>query len=80
MDIEEAAVIIADSLKGINPRIRKRKSYRFFKELYEWLKTNPSPDDIMREVFRILNEKQAFGTATNAHYARESMELVLNDE
>ena len=71
---------IADSLKGINPRIRKRLTYRFFKELYEWLKTNPPPEEILWRLFKILDDRRVFGSATNAKYARESIELILSEK
>jgi len=71
---------IADSLKGINPRIRKRQSYRFFKKLYEWLKTSPPPEEILWKLFKILDDRHVFGSAANAEYARESIELILSEK
>jgi len=70
---------IADSLKGINPRIRKRRSYRYFKKLYKWLKTNPTPEEVLWKVYEILDRSHAFGSVQNAMYARESIELIVQD-
>ena len=60
-------------------RIRKRASYRFFQQLYEFLKDSPSVADIMRKFNDILDAKRSYGSGRNARYAEESLELVLRD-
>ena len=60
-------------------KIRNRKSYIAFKELYRFLCNKPSIEDIVRWVFGMMDKSRCFGSIRNASYAKESMELVLND-
>ena len=60
-------------------RTRARASYVFFHELYDFLKGNPRPADILRKVHDILDARWSFGSERNAGYAAESLELVLKD-
>ena len=60
-------------------RIRARPSYHLFKELYGFLKTNPSTADILRKFYEILDKRYNFGSRTHADFAEESLEQVLKD-
>jgi len=60
-------------------RIRRRASYRLFRELYDFLNGRPSTPAIVRKVHDILDARCSFGSERNAEYAAESLELVLKD-
>jgi len=60
-------------------RIRRRASYRLFRELYDFLSGKPSPANVLRKVHDILDARWSFGSERNAVYAAESLELVLKD-
>lgn len=60
-------------------RIRKRASYLFFQQLYDFLNTEPSAADILRKFNDILDSKRSFGSGRNARYAAESLDWVLKD-
>ena len=60
--------------------IRKRESYRFWKELGVWLKTtNPSSADIMKKMFAIMDRRSCFGSIKNSKASEESLELVIKE-
>ena len=60
-------------------RIRSRSSYLLFKQLYDFLKTNPDMTKILRKFYEILDAKKSFGSRRNAGYAVESLEWVIKD-
>lgn len=62
-------------------RVRKRKSYLFWKEVAEDYKnfSDEEREIIMRKINRILDKKRAWGTASHAIWAEESLELLLED-
>ena len=60
-------------------RIRKRASYLFFQQLYDFLKEKPSVPDILRKFHDVLDAKKSFGSRRNAECAAESLEWVLKD-
>ena len=60
-------------------RIRARDSYLLFKEVYDFLKTEPGIRDILKKFYDILNARHSFGSQTNAASAAESLEQVLKD-
>ena len=60
-------------------RIRKRASYRMFKELLDFLNTEPSKADILKEIWKLLDGRFAFGSEKNSDAACESLELLLSD-
>ena len=60
-------------------RIRARVSYLLFKQLYDFLKGNPSVADILRKFHDVLDAGRSFGSRRNAEYAAESLDLVLKD-
>ena len=60
-------------------RIRNRSSYLLFKQLYDFLKTNPDMTKILRKFYEILDAKRSFGSRRNAGYAVESLEWVIKD-
>ena len=60
-------------------RIRARSSYLLFQRFYDFLKTNPDIEEIMRRFYEILDARGGFGSRRNAEYAKESLEWVLRD-
>ena len=67
-------------MKGMTQeqKIRNRMSYHWFHKFYE--ETKDAPTDVMlTKVFELMNSYKAFHTATAAFYARDAMELLIND-
>jgi len=60
-------------------KIRNRRSYIAFKELYRFLSNEPGIKAVMQRVFDMLDARYCFGSIRNANYAAESMKLVLKD-
>jgi len=61
-------------------RIRSRKSYQHFKEIYRFLKRKPRNKTILHKFFSVLDEKYAFGSVKQSLYAEESLKLLIKDE
>ena len=61
-------------------RIRKRATYRVWKEILEFLNTNPSKEAIMRKIYSILDNYRAFGSTQHSIWALESLEQVIRDD
>jgi len=59
--------------------IRKRKSYKQFRELYEWLQTKPEPEKILVKIYNLLDSYHAFSSVANSIYAQESVNQVIWD-
>jgi len=57
-------------------KIRKRVSYKFFKELAEWLKTKPDKIQILKRVNKIIDDYKGFHSQYNSKCALESIELI----
>ena len=82
---ETGAVITEQSGKAAEPegkrarQIRARSSYLLFQQLCDFLKTNPSMENILRKFYETLDAKGGFGSRRNAEYAAESLDLVLED-
>jgi hypothetical protein len=60
-------------------RIRNRKSYMYFKGLMDFLSTNPSKEDILKEFHVAIDIRRGFRYRQQAHYAWESVEQVILD-
>jgi len=60
-------------------KIRNRRSYIAFKELYRFLSNEPGIEAVMQRVFDMLDARYCFGSIRNANYAEESLKLVLKD-
>lgn len=60
-------------------RIRKRRSYKSFSELYKWLNTKPEPKEILVKIYNLLDGYNAFGSIANSIYAQESVNQVIWD-
>jgi len=62
-------------------RIRKRKSYKSFSEIYEWLQTKPEPKpkEILVKIYNLLDSYRAFGSGANSISAQESVNQVIWD-
>jgi len=66
--------------EGGNKRIRQiraRASYHLFRELYDFLKTQPNTAEILKKLYEILDSRHSL---TNAIHAKESLEQVTKDE
>ena len=59
-------------------RIRYRKSYATFKELAVELELKPVAE-CLKAINEFINERGAFGSATNARWAKESLDLLIYD-
>ena len=59
-------------------QIRKRTSYRWFKELYEYLERRPRPDsvEILKMVHGVIDSYRGFHSQYNSDCAMESIELL----
>ena len=60
-------------------RIRKRKTYKEFSELYNWLQTKPKPEAILVKIHNLLDSYHAFGSEANSISAQESVNQVIWD-
>lgn len=59
-------------------QIRKRKSYKMWERIWMEL-TNKRPEEVLVLIWEEMNRARVFGTASNAQYAKESLELFLED-
>jgi hypothetical protein len=60
-------------------RVRKRRSFDFWKNLLEFLKSEPDKREVLFKIWEILDTYQAFGSETNSNYSLESLALVLKE-
>jgi hypothetical protein len=60
-------------------QIRKRQSYNYWKKLYLEIQYPLTAFDILDMIFREIDEYHGFKYATNAFYAKESLELFKHD-
>jgi hypothetical protein len=60
-------------------RVRKRESYAFWKKLHEFFSGDHPAREILEFVHSVLDEQRAFGSETNAWYAKESLFHFLKD-
>ena len=60
-------------------QIRKRKSYQRFKEFLAIVKTKDEKV-IMEEMFKMMDKFYAFHSETASQYAKESLELLFQEE
>jgi len=63
-------------------RIRKRQSYEFWKNLYEYFKKRYGTKDInltLQKIHKVLDEHRAYGSETNSYYNKESLSQILKD-
>lgn len=65
-------------LRERQKRIRNRKSYAAFKELAIELELKPVAE-CLKAIYKFINERGAFGSATNAKWAKESLDLLIYD-
>lgn len=59
--------------------IRKRVSYRDFRDLSKLLDTKPNKEVILREFWNAIDRHNGYGSQRNADAALESLDLVLRD-
>ncbi len=61
-------------------RIRRRKSYAIFKDLWDYLMSAEStPSGVLRTVYSLVDDVKGWGTAQAAKWAEESMRQVIED-
>jgi len=60
-------------------RIRKRISYRMFRDFLDIMEKEPFKKAVLTRLFELLDAKHCFGSETMAMHARESLELLLKD-
>jgi len=65
-------------LRERQKRIRNRRSYVTFKELALELELKPVAE-CLKAIYKFINERGAFGSATNARWAKESLDLLIYD-
>lgn len=61
-------------------KIRNWSSYAMWKELMEFLKTNPSKGAILERIHNLLDERRTYGSATNAWYSKRALDQVVKEE
>jgi len=59
--------------------VRTRSTYKFWKDLLDFLNTNPTKADILRKIHAIIDERRGFASETNSRFSKESLELVIRD-
>ena len=69
----------AEVESNVAERIRKRASYRLFRQLYDFLKSGPNTAEILRKFYDVLDIKGGFGSRRKTEYAVESLRLVIKD-
>jgi hypothetical protein len=76
--IEEQKSDISQNMK--TKRIRRRKSYALFKDLWDYLMSAEStPAGILRTVHSLIDDVKGWGTTQAARWAEESMRQVIED-
>ena len=60
-------------------KIRKRKSYKDFSDLYEWLQQPRTPEEIIYKIHKILDNRRAFYSMRNSRCALESIEQIIEE-
>lgn len=65
-------------LRERQKRIRNRKSYVAFKELAIELELKPVAE-CLKAIYKFIDERGAFNSATVARYAKESLDLLISD-
>lgn len=65
-------------LRERQKRIRNRRSYITFKELALELELKPVAE-CLKAIYKFINERGAFGSATSAKWAKESLDLLILD-
>jgi hypothetical protein len=64
-----------ESLKAI----RKRLSYKFFQKELEFCSKPHTVEEQLRHLMNIIDDRNGWGSQTQANYAQESLELLLKD-
>lgn len=59
-------------------KVRKRESYKLFKGLSILIGTT-SKKDVLEWLWKELDRRSAFGSEKNANFAKESLQLVIED-
>jgi len=59
--------------------VRKRKTYYFWYAFNRFLMQNPTKEDIIKYMYTQLDNKNAYGTYTQAAYNRGSIVQIFKD-
>ena len=59
--------------------VRRRKSYGFWKEFLDWADHPRTKEEIAFKFHEILDDKRAYGYASQAHKSAESLRQVILD-
>lgn len=61
--------------------IQKRASYVRWKALAEFLEAEPGPttEEILRQVHRLLDSMNAYGSMTQSGYSNQSLHVVIEE-
>lgn len=62
-----------------NTAIHKRQSYARWKALAEFLEAQPTTQEILREVHRLLDSMNAYGSITQSGYSNQSLHYVIDE-
>jgi IS1 family transposase len=60
-------------------RVRNRRSYKYFSEVLEWLKTKHKPIEILHKIHSIIDDYRGFHSETNSIWAKQSINLIEID-
>ena len=61
-------------------QIRKRESYRYWGELYNWLQDPRTPEELIYKIHEIVDRYRGFHSETNSGCAMESIELLIQEK
>lgn len=59
--------------------IKKRASYKFWKEILSYIQSNRNLEDIAFKIYSLLDERRTFGSRANSECSLESLKLALKE-
>jgi len=62
-----------------NTAIHKRESYARWKALAEFLDAQPTTEEILREVHRMLDSMNAYGSMSQSGYSNQSLHYLIEE-
>jgi len=74
-----AGMIMAKSLLRQEDKVRGRSSYTKWKDMLEFMKTQPSPESVLRYFHNFMDGNHMYGTEKQARWSEESLELLIKD-
>jgi hypothetical protein len=77
----ESDILNKIDLNNLNlNQVRKRRSFEFWKNLLEFLKSQPDKKEVLFKIWEILDSYRAFKSKTNSNYSLESLAVVLKSD